>query len=255
MSTEDTAVDRSEKDDEQSSAPRQGLGRWLLGLLVTTVLLALLVKTFLLQAFYIPSTSMEPGLEVGDRILVQKVSTWVGSPDRGDVVVFEDPGGWLGAQGEPEGNALTSALGAVGLYPEGGHLVKRVVGVEGDVIMCCDDRGRVSVNDADAPLDETEYVDVEGLTCLGPMTGNCDWTAGPVPEGEIFVMGDNRDASGDSTTHLCTDMETDCTDDPYVEEDLVVGTVVATVWPFSRLGLQGGSPSSFDDVPDPVRAP
>ncbi|VXB77992.1 signal peptidase I [Nocardioides sp. AX2bis] len=253
MSTEDTTVDRSDQDTDGPSGSRQGLGRWLLGLLVTTVLLALLVKTFLLQAFYIPSTSMEPGLEVGDRILVQKVSTWVGSPDRGDVVVFEDPGGWLGAQGEPEGNALTSTLGAVGLYPEGGHLVKRVVGVEGDVIECCDD-GRLTINGSD-PLEETAYVDVEGLTCLGPMTGNCDWTAGPVPEGEIFVMGDNRDASGDSTTHLCTEMETDCTDDPFVEEDLVVGTVLATVWPFDRFGLQGGSASSFDDVPDPVTAP
>lgn len=253
MSTEDTAVDRSDQDDDQSSGSRQGLGRWLLGLLVTTVLLALLVKTFLLQAFYIPSTSMEPGLEVGDRILVQKVSTWVGSPDRGDVVVFEDPGGWLGAQGAPEGNVLTSAFGAVGLYPEGGHLVKRVVGVEGDVIECCDAEGRIMVNGD--PLEEDEYVRGEDLLCNGPMTGNCDWVAGPVPAGEIFVMGDHRDASGDSTTHLCTDMETDCTDDPFVEEDLVVGTVLATVWPLDRLGLQGGSPASFDDVPDPVTAP
>lgn len=253
MSTEDTAVDRSDRDDEQSSGSRQGMGRWLLGLLVTTVLLALLVKTFLLQAFYIPSTSMEPGLEVGDRILVQKVSTWVGSPDRGDVVVFEDPGGWLGAQGEPEGNALTSTLGAVGLYPEGGHLVKRVVGVEGDVIECCDAEGRIMVNGY--PLDENGYVRGADLTCNGPMTGNCDWTAGPVPAGEVFVMGDHRDASGDSTTHLCTAMETDCTDDPFVEEDLVVGTVLATVWPLDRLGLQGGSAASFDDVPDPVTAP
>ncbi len=254
MSTEDPTVDRSTRDDEGSPEPRQGLGRWSLGLLVTTVLLALLVKTFLLQAFYIPSTSMEPGLEVGDRILVQKVSTWVGSPERGDVVVFEDPGGWLDDQGGPDRNVLTSALGAIGVHPGEGHLVKRVVGVEGDVIECCDAEGRLTVNAGD-PLEETAYVDTEGLRCLGPMTGGCDWRAGPVPEGEIFVMGDNRDASGDSTTHLCTAMETDCTDDPFVEEDLVVGTVVATVWPFDRSGLQGGSPSSFDAVPDPVAAP
>ncbi len=252
MSTEDPVVDRSAQDDEASD-PRHGLGRWLLGLLVTTVLLALLVKTFLLQAFYVPSTSMEPGLGVGDRIVVEKATTWVGTPDRGDVVVFEDPGGWLDDQGEPDRNVLTSALGAIGVDPGGGYLVKRVVGVEGDVIECCDAEGRLTVNGGD-PLEEAAYVDTAGLACLGPMTGGCDWRAGPVPEGEVFVMGDDRDASGDSTTHLCTDLETDCNDDPFVDEDLVVGTVVATVWPADRFGLQGRSPSSFDVVPDPVAA-
>lgn len=253
MSTEEPAVARSEEDGDDGSSHSPGFGRWLMGLLVATIVLALVVKTFLLQAFYIPSTSMEPGLEVGDRILVQKVSTWARGPDRGDVVVFEDPGGWLGAAEDTDRGVVASALGAVGVYPEGGHLVKRVVGVAGDTIECCDEQGRLLVNGA--PVEEGAYVRTEDLVCAGPMTGACSWTAGPVPEGEVFVMGDNRGASGDSTTHLCTDLETDCSDDPFVENDLVVGTVLATVWPFDRFGLVYDNPAGLDDVPDPVPAP
>ena len=125
--------------------------------LVGAVVLALLLKTFVLQAFYIPSESMEPGLEKDDRILVQKVSYWFGDePERGDVVVFEDPGGWLGAGADEEVRGVKKVLASVGLYPEGGHLVKRVIGVPGDVIVCCDKEGRIRVNGQ--PLDEDGYL-------------------------------------------------------------------------------------------------
>ena len=147
------------------------------------MVLAVVIKAVLVQAFYIPSESMEPGLVQNDRILVQKWSYWTGSPERGDVVVFEDPGGWLGA-GESTGpsNGITKALAKVGLFPEGGHLVKRVIGVEGDTIVCCDDRaGSPSTGSL---VDESDYVkDEAGVDCAGPMTGNCDWTAGPCPPG------------------------------------------------------------------------
>ena len=123
-------------------------------LLTVALLLAIGIKALLLQAFYIPSESMEPGLIRNDRILVQKVSYWFGGePERGDVVVFQDPGGWL-TQAEAAGpdNPVAQGMAAVGLYPEGGHLVKRVIGVAGDTITCCDDQGRISVNGT--PLDE-----------------------------------------------------------------------------------------------------
>ena len=81
------------------------------------------------------------------------------------------------------------------------------------------------------------------------MTGDCHWTAGPVPAGTSFVMGDNRFHSGDSTVHLCSSTETDCTGDPYVADDLVVGKVVARIWPFSRLSVLH-RPADFADVPD-----
>jgi len=221
-------------------------------LLVIAVVLAVVLKAFFVQAFYIPSESMEPGLVKNDRILVQKVSYWGGgSPKRGDVVVFEDPGGWLeGADVAGPANPLTKALAKIGLFPTGGHLVKRVVGVAGDTIVCCDEQGRLSINGV--AIDEKDYArpgEIDQHDCLGPSTGNCDWTAGPVPKGTVFVMGDNRANSADSTRHMCLAGETECTKNPYVDVDLVVGKVFALVWPLSRFGGVGGA-DAFDKVPD-----
>jgi len=221
-------------------------------LLVIAVVLAVVLKAFFVQAFYIPSESMEPGLVKNDRILVQKVKYWGGgSPDRGDVVVFEDPGGWLPASDVAgPANPLTKALAKVGLFPTGGHLVKRVIGVAGDTIVCCDEQGRLSVNGM--AVDEKDYArpgDIDQNECFGPMTGNCDWTVGPVPKGTVFVMGDNRANSSDSTVHMCVAGETDCTQNPYVDVDLVVGKVFALVWPLSRFGHVSGA-DAFDKVPD-----
>ncbi len=160
-------------------------------LLGVALLLAVVIKALFVQAFYIPSESMEPGLVQNDRILVQKMSYWFGdSPERGDVVVFKDPGGWLNAtESAGPSNPVAKVMAKVGLYPEGGHLVKRVIGVEGDVIECCDKRGRISVNGT--PLNENVYVKNEaGVPCRGPMPAKeCNWSAGPVPEGHIFVDG------------------------------------------------------------------
>jgi signal peptidase I len=221
-------------------------------LLVIAVLLAVVLKAFFVQAFYIPSESMEPGLVKNDRILVQKVSYWGGGePARGDVVVFEDPGGWLGAD-DVQGptNAVAKGLERIGLYPSGGHLVKRVIGVPGDVITCCDDQGRISVNGV--PIDEAGYIkNEENVDCAGPMTGNCSWTAGPVPKNHVFVMGDNRAHSADSTVHMCIEGQTDCVPGhEFVSDDLIVGKVLALVWPFSRWSGNDGT-DAFAQVPDP----
>ena len=209
---------------------------WLetLVLLVGALGLAILIKTLLLQAFYIPSESMEPGLVRNDRILVQKVSYWFGgSPQRGDVVVFKDPGGWLPPE-EATGptGPIARILAKVGLYPSGGHLVKRVIGVAGDTIHCCDAHGRITVNGV--ALHEQGYARKGGGGCWGPMKG-CGWTAGPVPEGDIFVMGDNRNDSADSSYHLCRTPGCDQSD-AFVPVDLVVGKVFVLLWPFSHLG-------------------
>jgi signal peptidase I len=248
------ATEPSDAPVEAAPRRRRHLPVWqeTMLLLVVAVALAIVIKALFFQAFYIPSESMEPGLIKNDRILVQKVSYWFGgTPERGDVVVFEDPDHWLGTEESGPTNPVTKVLAKVGLYPEGGHLVKRVIGVAGDTITCCDDQGRISVNGQ--PLDEEGYVaDVKGVACNGPMTGNCDWSAGPVPEGHIFVMGDNRGMSADSSapSHLCLENETDCTKNPYVDVDLVVGKVLAVVWPSDRLDWLS-DPDSFDDVPEP----
>lgn len=217
-------------------------------LVAMAVGLAVLLKTFAVQAFYIPSGSMEPGLEINDRILVQKASYWTGEPERGDIVVFEDPGSWLGpgAAAGPT-NLMTDVMSRIGLYPTGGHLVKRVIGVEGDVIECCDEQGRILVNGV--PLDSSGFT-LNDEDCDGPMKSSCDWSAGPVPPGQVFVMGDHRDDSADSSFHLrCGgggDGPCDATE-AYVPVDSVVGKVFARVWPASRFDLID-RPEAFDEL-------
>jgi len=219
-------------------------------LLGIALVLAIVIKTFFVQAFYIPSESMEPGLIKNDRILVQKVSYWFGGdPSRGDVVVFEDPGGWLTGE-EPAPTGLANVLSKIGLYPTGGHLVKRVIGIEGDVITCCDDQGRILVNGE--PIDESSYIAKKHGECAAEQTHNgqgCEWSVGPIPDGKLFVMGDNRAGSADSRYHMCRPDAGQCSESPWVDTDLVVGKVFSLVWPRDRWKWIS-NPGVFDDVPD-----
>lgn len=224
-------------------------------LLGVALVLAIVIKTLFIQAFYIPSESMEPGLILNDRILIQKVSYWGdGSPQRGDVVVFKDPGGWLGPlDSAGPTNPVAKVMAKIGLYPTGGHLVKRVIGVAGDTIECCDKQGRLVVNGH--PLDEDAYIKRSGAKCNGPMptNGRCDdpWEVGPIPEGHIFVMGDNRWRSADSSQHMCRPDATECVPgDEFVPADLVVGKVFVLLWPADRFRWNR-RPATFEDVPDP----
>ena len=237
--------------DAPEEPAKRKLPLWLetVVLLTVAVLLALVIKTFFVQAFYIPSASMKPGLVENDRILVQKVSYWFGgSPDRGDVVVFEDPGGWLNGITPAPASPMVKVLAKIGLYPSGGHLVKRVIGVPGDEIVCCDEEGRISVNGV--ALDEDDFIKPQPK-CDGPAPGPaCDWTVESVPDGTLFVMGDNRNQSADSSARLCINAGPKCDpDEAFVPIDLVVGKVFALVWPLGRAELIG-RPDVFDGVPD-----
>ena len=181
----------------------------------TALVLAFLIKTFFLQAFYIPSGSMRPELQVSDRILVQKVSYWFGAVDRGDVVVFDDPGGWLGPDlSEGASNPVTRTLETIGLYPSGGHIVKRVIGVAGDEVACAD--GALSVNQS--VLAEGTYVTLADSSCTGK------WRV-DVPEDRLWVMGDNRANSVDSRAHLGSP------GGGFIPVDDVVGRVFVVAWP------------------------
>lgn len=251
MTDTDSENVESERKHSPLKAVREGV--FLVGF---AIVLALVVKTFFIQSFYIPSESMEPGLIVNDRIVVQKPSYWGGgSPKRGDVVVFDDPGGWLNDMDEASMTLLARGLAKIGLYPTGGHLVKRVIGVEGDTIECCDEQGRLVINGQ--PLDEDSFIEPQPdppRSCDGPMPGgrlNCKWSVGPIPDGMLFVMGDNRDDSADSSVHLCRPNAKRC--DPnaaYVPVDNVVGKVFSLAWPLKRARLIR-TPDVFDGVPDP----
>jgi signal peptidase I len=215
------AVAATAEGDEPGPGHRHATPWWKETLLLvgTALILALIIKTFFVQAFYIPSGSMENTLQVNDRILVQKVSYWFGSPQRGDIVVFDDPANWLHEEdgASTPHNPITKALSFVGLYPSGGHLVKRVIGVGGDEVRCHD--GIVQVNGVN--LKESSYVTLPTTNCIGI------WDV-KVPADHLWVLGDNRDNSADSRAHM---------GDPgggFIPVDDVVGKVFVTVWPIDR---------------------
>lgn len=206
-------------------------------LLAIALVLAIGIKYFFVQAFYIPSPSMEPMFIKNDRILVQKVSYWGDKgPHRGDIIVFKDPGDWLNEdETRTPSNPVTKTLEAVGLYPSGGHLVKRVIGVGGDRVKCCDDQGRITVNGK--ALDESSYLPKGTQPSDDPFDVH-------VPDGHLWVMGDNRGNSADSRAHM---------GEPgggYVADDLVVGKVWALIWPWKRAKWIH-TPDTFKAVPSP----
>ncbi len=203
------------------------------------LLLALVIKTFLVQAFSIPSDSMQNTLQRGDRVLVDKLTPWFGSkPERGEVVVFHDPGGWLGetpaANNGPIGGGIQKVLSFVGLMPsaEEKDLIKRVIATGGDTVECKGDNQPVVVNGK--PLDEP-YIYPGNTPCS-------DKPFGPVkvPEGRIWVMGDHRQDSLDSRWHMEGDKFQGT-----VPEDDVVGRAVAVAWPLNRLDFLS-VPKTFD---------
>ena len=208
-------------------------------ILVSAIVLSLLVKTFLVQAFFIPSQSMHDTLIEHDRILVSKLTPGPFDLRRGDIVVFKDPGGWLPADVAPDPGpirgAVNSALTFIGLYPADAneHLVKRLIGLPGDHVSAVPG-GPVVVNGE--PLDEPYLA-----AGVQPSDIAFDVT---VPPNSIWVMGDNRSHSSDSRYN---------TGNPgggSVPIDNVVGMAFVTVWPIERLGLLRNPTSTFADVPD-----
>ncbi|MFI2611930.1 signal peptidase I [Kitasatospora sp. NPDC018619] len=169
-------------------------------IVLAALLVALVMKTFLVQVFVIPSGSMEQTILVGDRVLVDKLTPWFGSePQRGDVVVFKDPGGWLEHDRKPSHDgpvpaAAKQVLAFVGLLPSDDEqdLIKRVVGVGGDTVECCDAQGRLSVNGH--PVEEAY------LAPGNPASRQAFRIQ--VPQGRLWVMGDHRDVSADSRFHM-----------------------------------------------------
>jgi len=233
------------RDDERRRDEKPGsLARELLVIVVVALALSVLVRTFVAQAFYVPSSSMEDTLRIQDRILVSKLSTQFGGVNRGEIVVFTDPGGWLPPAEQPTGlaGAARNALMWIGLLPSdtGEDLVKRVIGVAGDHVVCCNAKSQIVLNDVAL---------VEPYVKPGSSTDQVKFDI-VVPEGRVFVMGDNRADSSDSRFHLDVEKGT-------IPTANVVGRVVAVIWPISSWSGEP-IPSTFDnpalDAP-PTTAP
>ena len=200
----------------------------------------LLITTFIAKPFSIPSGSMEDTLQVGDRILVNRLVYHTRPIERGDVVVFDGSDSFVPAGDVPQRNPVSAAIAWVGqslgiMAPDSTDFVKRVIGVGGDRVACCDADGWVTVNGV--PLDEYEYLFIGD----DPSTQSFDVV---VPEGMLWVMGDHRSNSADSRAHM---------GDPgggFVPESKVVGRAMVVLWPVSRIGSVD-IPETFASLPEP----
>ncbi|WP_406735541.1 signal peptidase I [Streptomyces sp. NBC_01108] len=223
------ATDRAEGDgdspDDGGTAQRKPRSFWKeLPLLIGIALvLALLIKTFLVQAFSIPSDSMQNTLQRGDRVLVDKLTPWFGAePKRGEVVVFHDPGGWLENTQAANPNVVQKFLSFIGLMPsaEEKDLIKRVIAVGGDTVECKKD-GPVVVNGK--ALDDKSFIFPGNTPCNDEPFGPIQ-----VPKGRIWVMGDHRQNSLDSRYHQALP------GGGTVSDDEVVGRAIVVAWPINR---------------------
>jgi len=205
----------------------------------TALVLSVAIKAFFIRSFYIPSGSMMDTLQINDRIIVNVLVPEVIPLEHGDVVVFQDPGGWLGAIPTVEKSSFQEisdfVLGTFGITaPDSAeHLVKRVIGLPGDTITCCDPQGRLLVNGV--PIDEA-------YLRPGSIPSELDFSV-TVPQGSFWVMGDNRQNSTDSRYHQ------DLPSGGFVDKSFVVGRAVVISWPVENWIWLDNYPDTFSVVP------
>lgn len=226
----------SRKKKEDSNDKPQSLGaqvKEIVLIIFYALLIAFVLKTFIVRGFFIPSGSMENTLQINDRVFVNVAGSMFGHADRGDIIVFEDTKQWIPDNGTSQ-NAMRSTLSFIGILPDSSenYLVKRVIGVGGDRVQCCSSNGKITVNGVE--LDET-YLK-EGVS---PSDIPFDVI---VPENSYFVMGDNRANSADSRYHI--DMNT-----AFINDSDVVGNVFVIAWPLNHLGFVSGESDVFAKVP------
>ena len=222
---EGTGEDTADAEDGKSGKRRRGFWLELLVLVVVALVLALLVKAFAIQAFYIPSGSMENTLDIGDRVLINKIVYHLRPIHRGDIIVFDGTGSWNFDAPTSNSNIFSKAAdeieGLVGISHDSSIYIKRVIGLPGDHVACCNAAGQVTVNGV--PLREGSYLFPGNV----PSTRKFSTT---VPAGNLWVMGDHRLVSYDSRGHQ---------GDPgggSIPESAVLGRAFVIIWPPSRWG-------------------
>ncbi|BCW36662.1 hypothetical protein StoSoilA2_27180 [Arthrobacter sp. StoSoilA2] len=236
----DAADDTGNKSEEGEKPHRTPVLGWLkeiVTVVAIAIVLSFLIKTFLFRAFYIPSESMESTLDVNDRIFINLLVPEPFALERGDVVVFKDSQGWLPAVLKKPAGPLDwvgDTLEFVGLAADDNeqHLVKRVIGLPGDHVSCCDAQGRVSINGK--PVDET-YINPAEV----PQPNPFDIV---VPEGKVWVMGDNRNHSADSRAHQEVN-------GGFINIEDVEGKATVIAWPVNRWTVLDNYPDVFKNVP------
>jgi signal peptidase I len=206
------------------------------------LILSLLVKTFLIRSFFVPSGSMLSTLQIDDRIIVNELVPSMVPVEHGDVLVFKDPGGWLAepvvsTPKSPLEQGTEWVLSAFGVAaPDSSqHLVKRTIGLPGDHIKCCDATGHLMINGVS--INEV-YLDAG----IQPSAVKFDVT---VPAHKLWMMGDNRSSSSDSRFHV------DLPSKGFVDESFVVGRAFVVSWPVSHWQWLDNFSSVFKDVPQP----
>lgn len=230
----------------QSATRRSSRGwkvflRDLVVIVLAALVISFLIKTFLIRSFYIPSSSMEHTLERNDRIIVNQLSPELMPVEHGDVVVFRDPGNWLPGGPTAPANwfvgAVDAVLGFIGLTaPDSNdHLIKRVIGLPGDTVVCCDALGHLTVNGV--PLDEP-YIRLPEPDAKATR----DDFEVTVPADSLWVMGDNRYNSADSVFHR------DDADGGFVPMENVVGRALLISWPVDRWTWLDNHPQTFAGV-------
>ena len=229
-----------------SQAQEEGrLGEWLWvqareggTVILYALVIAFLVKTFLLRGFYIPSGSMEQTLQVNDRVFINVAGSYFNEPKRGDVIVFKDSQGWIPST-QKTSNPLKDGLSFVGILPDtsSNYLVKRVIGTPGDVVES-DGTGKIKVNGVEI---------TEPYLYPGNQPSELAFKV-TVPAGKYFVMGDHRSNSADSRYHISDGTA-------FISKDDVQGNVFVVAWPLNHFGLLQDQSSVFSSVPEPTSTP
>lgn len=243
-------LDKPKFGQKKSDKTKRSFSQRVSSMLIETVavvagaaLISVLLRAFVFQMFLIPSESMETTLQRDDRVMAVQFMDF----KRGDVVVFKDPAAWLSE--EPvKRNFGGRILEMIGLLPasDAGYLVKRVIGMPGDRVKCCDGQGYLLINGK--PIDEKEYLYSSNGITVSPSDITFDVV---VPEDRIFVMGDHRNASGDSRCHLSDKVKGQPDGmSAFVPVNNVVGPVKMIVAPFSRW-QRIKTPQAFKEVPNP----